>query len=562
MKKTRRIITLALALLMLLSLAAPAFAATLTNQTDHPYKAYQVFTGTQSDGSAELANIDWGTGVNAATLVPALKDLYPDLYVDGATPTAAQIAGKLTSVAGAKEFAEIVINHITTVSVDIAANQTTINVMPGYYLVVDQAKADGMVEDAVNPALLQVTNQGEFFITKKYSVPTPDKDILSIDAMGDHNHVKTEDYSIGDLVEFHLKAELPSNIGAYDVYKLVFHDALSEGLTFTEEMAGNLTVWMVDEVGTQTEITSYAVISFDDITCKATDGRDCSFHVTIENFKAVAGWHEGATVIVKYKALLNDNAAINTANPNHYQLEYSNNPNVDVDHDNDGTPDEDVPTGTLPWKDVDVYTTGITLKKVDGTTSAPLTGAKFRIEGTAMNRVKVDGAEFVAWTEGTKYWKLNDGSYTTIDPTTEGIDDSHYVNPTVVYERVVFADQMMMKDATNYSVEVWVNDNGILQLDGLAEGTYTITELVAPDGYNKLTDSIGLKITFDENAETYAYEWTGAIGEGSSATIANNKGTVLPETGGIGTTMFYIFGGIMFAGAAILLVTKKRMGTI
>jgi len=47
---------------------------------------------------------------------------------------------------------------------------------------------------------------------------------------------------------------------------------------------------------------------------------------------------------------------------------------------------------------------------------------------------------------------------------------------------------------------------------------------------------------------------------GVSGTIENNKGTQLPSTGGIGTALFYLAGGVMAVGAGVILVTKKRIG--
>ena len=71
-----------------------------------------------------------------------------------------------------------------------------------------------------------------------------------------------------------------------------------------------------------------------------------------------------------------------------------------------------------------------------------------------------------------------------------------------------------------------------------------LPETKAPDGYNKLDDPIPVKV------------------DGANATlitVANHSGTELPSTGGVGTTMFYIFGGILVLAAVVLLVTKKRM---
>ena len=89
-------------------------------------------------------------------------------------------------------------------------------------------------------------------------------------------------------------------------------------------------------------------------------------------------------------------------------------------------------------------------------------------------------------------------------------------------------------------------------------GTYTITELKAPDGYNILDDELELTIRWDE---TNGFTYAGAVDSDGAAriTVVNQIGSELPSTGGIGTTVFYVCGGILLMAAVVLLVTKKRM---
>lgn len=112
--------------------------------------------------------------------------------------------------------------------------------------------------------------------------------------------------------------------------------------------------------------------------------------------------------------------------------------------------------------------------------------------------------------------------------------------------------------------EGWVDGNGVMTFTGLGAGTYTITELVAPDGYNKLDTDITVVISFDENGAT---KWS-ATKDGETLTenndglfafnVVNKAGTQLPSTGGMGTTILYVGGGLLIAAALILLVAKKR----
>ena len=120
------------------------------------------------------------------------------------------------------------------------------------------------------------------------------------------------------------------------------------------------------------------------------------------------------------------------------------------------------------------------------------------------------------------------------------------------------------------------DDNGVLVIKGVEAGSYKVTEQVAPQGYNLLKGSTEVTATLkeqyttkittyvDENGkvtdevteQTKEYEANAIV---AGLVIVNNKGTELPSTGGMGTTLFYVLGGVLLVGATILLVVKKRM---
>ena len=94
---------------------------------------------------------------------------------------------------------------------------------------------------------------------------------------------------------------------------------------------------------------------------------------------------------------------------------------------------------------------------------------------------------------------------------------------------------------------VTTTDNGcVVNFVGLANGTYTLEESTVPPGYNKAADQ-DLTIT---NA---------SLTGDSQVDVNNMSGSALPGTGGIGTTLFYVIGALMMTGAAVLMITKKRM---
>ena len=123
-----------------------------------------------------------------------------------------------------------------------------------------------------------------------------------------------------------------------------------------------------------------------------------------------------------------------------------------------------------------------------------------------------------------------------------------------------------------------VGADGTLILAGLGEGTYTITETKTPAGYNSLTGPITVKIEWTEpnteDGSDHDCEWEAEYTYGSETDslnmnaggifeleIVNQSGSTLPSTGGMGTTLFYAFGGLLMAAAVVMLVTKKRMAS-
>ena len=115
-------------------------------------------------------------------------------------------------------------------------------------------------------------------------------------------------------------------------------------------------------------------------------------------------------------------------------------------------------------------------------------------------------------------------------------------------------------DADENGVVTWpantvltTGENGKIEIDGLDADTYYLREVEAPAGYNKLAEDKKVTITGATDETTYTTVVT---------KINNQSGTELPSTGGIGTTIFYIVGGVLVVGAVVLLVTKKRMNNV
>lgn len=297
-----------------------------------------------------------------------------------------------------------------------------------------------------------------------------------------------------------MEGKVAANYSEYKQYYFAFHDEQEDGLTFN---ASTVKVFVGDvEVtqGYQLNITS-------------TDG--CTFEVVFEDLKAAAEEYgytveNGTKIRVEYTATLNKDAVLGShGNLNKAKLEFSNNPN----EEQEGHKPE---TGETPWDNVIVFTYKVVINKIDSDRQ-PLAGAEFTLTKEVKDGDPIKVA-VIKSTDGTSFTfkGLDDGKYTL----TETKTPAEY-NTIAPITFTVNADHTITWDGTNRDA--------------------VLTELTG----TKVTG----EITFTENKT-----------EGSlNADVVNNKGSELPSTGGMGTTIFYVVGSILVLGAAILLITKKRM---
>ena len=163
--------------------------------------------------------------------------------------------------------------------------------------------------------------------------------------------------------------------------------------------------------------------------------------------------------------------------------------------------------------------------------------------------------------DGT-YYMLKDGTYTTEAP--NGNEDL-YDSTSKKYKLVDKVTEDVTKEQV--TAEGYVNENGVLTIEGLNAGTYTITELAAPEGYNLLNLPIELVVNSVVDQDTKTCDWSATVdGENAAIennviklTVKNNQGSELPSTGGIGTTLFYVLGGMLVLSACVILITRKRV---
>lgn len=566
MKKARKLTAVLLSLVMLLALAVPAFAAdtysiTIRNDKEgHTYEAYQIFAGTVSSdeetngetGGPMLGDITWGSGVNGETLLAALKAANAEKY--DACTTAADVAEALGAETATAEdaaaFADIAAQHLTTAAKTATAPNDDGNYIiegldAGYYLVKDSLQEDDnqtgqVLSDYIVQVLGNVTMD-----PKDSDIPTLEKKVYDEEfAVNDEAKTYGEgyndvaDWNIGDRVPFKLIGSIP-DMDAYDTYQYIFHDTISAGLRLDMD---SFDVYVAQEKNQDPVALGWTEIPAANYELTPTaDG----FTLTIDNLKNFPYVNDDGRnyILVFYDAVLNENAEIGLpGNENSAYLEFSNNPNGDG-------------TGRTEDDKVIVFT--------------------YELDGT-----KVDGANVDTKLEGAQFVLLN-GAKTEAAMVVDG-----KVTRWVKVHSEAAAGDVKMPETYEEWVERYGNQNVILTSDadgtfkiaGLDDGTYHLLEIKAPNGYNLLEDPVELVITA---TTANGQNWNGiaadaltgltiAVDNGAAqngdldtgivnVTVENNQGATLPETGGMGTTLFYIIGGLLVVGAGILLVVRIRM---
>lgn len=445
----------------------------------------------------------------------------------------------------------------STATAEAGATSVTISNLPlGYYVVEDAVVEDAGTATPISALILDTTTPNAE-IQIKADKPTVDKNIDGDKDTDDSTtgDVKYNTAAIGDKVPYKVTSAVPDMTG-YTKYYFVMNDTLSKGLTFNKDV-----VITIGEK-TLTANTDYTV------TTTPNDDGTTSVKIVFKDFIQYKD-QVGAAITITYSATVNENAVIGTVgNENKVKITYSNDPNTTDEGEGD-EPTSDSPVGETPESETRTYVTDIELIKVDENGNR-LTGAEFQIAGIKLNTVVVSTDVYTESDDGD-YWKLKDGSYTTTEPTDD--TSASYEDPNVKYTKTVKTEVVTKKEDVTYTGTVGAD--GVLRFEGLSAGEYTITEIKAPDGYNLLKDSITVTIKCTMPGETstitdctWTYAWTYDGNDPDKVDTATNSnvlrvinqyGSELPETGGIGTTIFYVLGGILVVGAGVLLITKRRM---
>jgi len=560
----KKALAVALSMALCFGAALPSFAALPTNDADitpewaegvtHSYEAYQIFTGEEYQG--KLINVKWGdaagTAVKDALWAQFVKDAADIGEVRDADGKIIEFTDERKATATAEDYAHVIEKYQESTKIGVGAeklaaiindtvdkgenaakyavssNHITDVDTPGWYLVVDttqdlidaEAKTKDNYTAYMDRAQLRFTWNGDITIKTKHTHIYVDKEVADINDSINVSYDEwsdSADYDVNDDVPFRITGTVPEDYDTYTTFEYTFQDDQSAGLSFNNDVTVYLDTDKDDDVK-GTDITSYFT------TTVGTNGH--SFEIKCEDLKKVPNVTSDSYIVAYYTSKLTGEKVEYgyDGNPNHARIHFKN----DVHGE-----------GDTPFDIAIVFTFIPEVDKVNSKLE-PLTGAEFTIS----KLVKGEDGKEAEWAT------------------------------------------VKRADGTDYAYKMTVDAAGThFSFKGIDDGIYRVTESKVPDGFNKVDDiyfvveakhDVKNKLTelvvkdlkgnvlgSDVNGQNVIKDvFTVTRSTGTATTIViNQEGVVLPSTGGIGTTIFYIVGGVLVVGAVVLLIVRRRMRT-
>lgn len=506
MKKMKKIMALMLATIMMMAMSVPAFAAETYSLTVNA-KGGQDLKG-QTINLYKLFDVTESKSGETTNYAYTVNDTYK-----------ATLASVLGISADSKDeaFAEKVtqLGSDNTTEVQNFANTFTTKALEGK---LPATKTSNKIADSKTTFKFTGLDAGYYLVYVtggkdiQSSLVTVDKTTntvnLKTEAPSIEKKANKETVNIGDVVIYTVTGSIPDTTG-YAEYLYKIHDELSTGLDFVNDANGTALEAGATTVNVKVAFTDAGVTDAGTAPTTATLATDNSKKMSLDLSDWVRANQEnkGKAFTVTYYAKVNKDAVVTEKNK--AQLEYGNNPS-----DTTTTTPSEVKTPTYP----------LDILKIKKDSNVKLAGAKFSLYTS-----KTDA------TNGTNPIKVrgNNGNY-VVDST----------STTTEFE----------------SVENIEGKSYNLRVNGLAEGTYYLVETKAPDGFNKLTAPVVIKITKSTDADVN--KWT-ISKDGTDETdkiidIVNSTGSLLPSTGGRGAIAFAVIAAVLVFGVAVSFIRDKR----
>lgn len=512
MKKLKKCMALLLAAIMVLAMSVTTFAApatpasgNLTVQAKQSLKGQKIYVFKLFDYTSK----DEEAGTHEYTVNDTYKEILKEVLKTNTADSYELYSALVAKTAekDIKEFANAFAKKVISKGEIIGALDTDYKVSAETeetsYTFTDLAAGYYLVYPAVTEVFQAslVTVDGATTVELKAEAPVPDKEAF------DNGGKPVGNVQVGDILTYTVTTKIP-DASAYspDSYKFILKDTLSDGLEF------------VDEVGLTVTVADYYV----KVTVEGNDLEE-EAHGFVQGKEMTADLGEivlanqdkiGAELVAKYWVRVNENATIENTQ-NSATLEYSNNPQ-----------------------------TGETGESVPDVVKTPTFAVKIHKYESGKDAEYLEGAVFTLS-------KNADGS------------DPIYVVPVKNkpgYYKVAIDQKKGDAKVTTVSTEVGKGYN--LCIEGLKAGTYYLTEVQAPDGFNKVeTVKFTIKDTTIEGGEPsfqITYGDNNEVAQDNILKIENRKGSMLPSTGGMGTVIFTVVGAALLIGIGISFVVSRK----
>ena len=506
MKNVKRILSMLLVSVMVLTLALPAFAADVK----------MLGKGQEFVGYKVLNVKDYDPN-DPTKVIYELNPKYEDVLKSVTGKTTEKEILEYIEAADPRAFADALYDAIKTANLTADATSVTVgedqvfqNLDKGFWLFEETTALDEYDEissymtTTVLDEDVEVTAKDNQVEHKKEIIETNDSTGYESDWQGAADYdvaVGPNGEKVGDVIPFRLTGVVSKDYQKFDPYYFCFQDMMEEGLTLNRD---SIKVY-----------NGTTLINSDQYNLSIAD--DQNFKVTFANLNNTLDSQnnpipQGGTIYVEFTATLNENSVIGMpGNANLSRLIYSNNPNTD-DY------------GETPWDIVVVFTYDLTVNKVDEA-GEDLPGAGF----TLYKWINSDPAD------------QTQGDWVAVGPEQKGDAQTQFNWPRI--------------DAGKYKLVETTPIPGYNTIDPI--------EFTVIADYKQVKDTYGERIVLDDLRVDPADALTNIIITPDAGAIEgdviNESGVKLPETGGMGTTLFYIIGAALMIGAGVVLVARRRV---